>query len=167
MWAYDFVFDACANGQQLKCLAVIDESTREALAIDVAGSTRVIEILAKLISVHGAPKYLRFDNGAEFLSRAILRWLAHQNIETALIDPASPGRTAPTSPSTASFATSACRWSGFASSRCEDRDRKLAQALQRGQAAFQLGQLTPVQFKQQLSTTTRNQVRRKPQVRCL
>ena len=40
VWAYDFVFDACANGQQLKCLTVIDEFTREALAIDVAGSIR-------------------------------------------------------------------------------------------------------------------------------
>lgn len=46
-WAYDFVFDACANGQQLKCLTVIDEFTQEALAIDVAGSLRsgrVIEV---------------------------------------------------------------------------------------------------------------------------
>lgn len=93
MWAYDFVFDACANGQQLKCLTVIDEFTREALAIDVAGSirsNRVIEVLAKLISIHGAPKYLRSDNGSEFLSRAILRWLAQQKIETALIDPGKP-----------------------------------------------------------------------------
>lgn len=40
VWAYDFVFDACANGQQLKCLTVIDEFTRECLAIDVAGSIR-------------------------------------------------------------------------------------------------------------------------------
>jgi putative transposase len=93
MGAYDFVFDACANGQQLKCLTVIDEFTREALAIDVAGSirsNRVIEVLAKLISVHGAPSYLRSDNGSEFLSRAILRWLAHEKIETALIDPGKP-----------------------------------------------------------------------------
>ena len=66
LWAYDFVFDACANGQQLKCLTVIDEYTRECLAIDVAGSIRsgrVIETLAKLVSVHGAPRYLRSDNG--------------------------------------------------------------------------------------------------------
>ena len=64
VWAYDFVFDACANGQQLKCLTVIDEFTRECLAIDVAGSIRsgrVIEVLSKLVSVHGAPKYLRSD----------------------------------------------------------------------------------------------------------
>jgi putative transposase len=65
VWAYDFVFDACANGQQIKCLTVIDEYTRECLAIDVGGSIRsgrVIEVLAKLVSVHGAPRYLRSDN---------------------------------------------------------------------------------------------------------
>jgi putative transposase len=58
VWAYDFAFDACANGQQLKCLTVIDEFTRECVAIDVAGSIRskrVIEVLARLISAHGAP----------------------------------------------------------------------------------------------------------------
>lgn len=63
--AYDFVFDACANGQSLKCLTVIDEYTHECLALDVAGSIRshrVIEVLARLVSVHGAPRYLRSDN---------------------------------------------------------------------------------------------------------
>src|SRR5690606_6360072 len=65
VWAYAFVFDACANGQQLKCLVVTDEWTHEALAIDVQGSIRsrrVIEVLAKLVSEHGAPRYLRSDN---------------------------------------------------------------------------------------------------------
>src|ERR1700757_3570200 len=84
VWAYDFVFDACANGQQLKCLTVIDEYTRECLALDVAGSIRsgrVIEVLSKLVSVHGAPKYLRSDNGPEFVSRAVLRWLSESNID--------------------------------------------------------------------------------------
>jgi putative transposase len=93
VWAYDFVFDACANGQQLKCLTVIDEFTRQCLAIDVAGSirsARVIEVLARLISEHGAPRYLRSDNGPEFVSYAILEWLASEHIETALIDPGKP-----------------------------------------------------------------------------
>ena len=93
VWAYDFVFDACANGQQLKVLTVVDEWTREALAIDVAGSIRsprVIEVLAKPMTVHGAPKYLRSDNGPEFVSTAILRWLAEANVETAHIDPGRP-----------------------------------------------------------------------------
>jgi len=93
VWAYDFVFDACANGQQLKCLTLIDEFTRECLAIDVAGSirsSRVIETLNRLISTRGAPRYLRSDNGPEFVSKAILEWLDSENIETALIDPGKP-----------------------------------------------------------------------------
>jgi putative transposase len=93
VWAYDFVFDTCANGQQLKCLTVVDEWTREALAIDVAGSIRsgrVIEVLAKLISIHGTPRYLRSDNGPEFVSAAILRWLTEAHIETAHIAPGKP-----------------------------------------------------------------------------
>jgi putative transposase len=93
VWAYDFVFDACANGQQLKCLTVIDEWTRECLAIDVQGSIRskrVIEVLSRLLSLHGAPVYLRSDNGPEFVSHAVLKWLQHSGIATALIDPGKP-----------------------------------------------------------------------------
>lgn len=93
VWAYDFVFDACANGQQLKCLTVVDEFSRECLAIDVAGSIRsgrVIEVLAKLVSVHGSPQHLRSDNGPEFVSRAVLKWLLQANIDTAHIDPGKP-----------------------------------------------------------------------------
>jgi putative transposase len=93
VWAYDFVFDACANGQQLKCLTVVDEYTRESLAIDVAGSirsTRVIEVLSKLISVRGAPRVLRSDNGPEFVSCALLRWATQQGLDMALIDPGKP-----------------------------------------------------------------------------
>jgi len=91
------VFDACANSQQLKCLTVIDEFTRERLAIDVAGSIRsgrVIEVLARLISQHGAPRSLRSDNGPEFVSQAILEWLAKEKIETAHIDPGKPSQNA-------------------------------------------------------------------------
>lgn len=93
VWAYDFVFEACANGQQLKCLTVIDEHTRECLAIDVAGSIRsgrVIEVLSKLVSQHGAPRHLRSDNGPEFVSKALLSWLVKAKIDTALSDPGKP-----------------------------------------------------------------------------
>jgi putative transposase len=93
VWAYDFVFDTCADGRTLKCLTVIDEFTRECLAIDVAGSIRsgrVIEVLARLVSVHGAPQHLRSDNGPEFVATAILRWLQTAQIETAFIDPGKP-----------------------------------------------------------------------------
>ena len=97
VWAYDFVFDAGASGQQIKCLTVIDEFTRECLAIDVAGSirsARVIEVLTRLISAHGAPRFLRSYNGPEFVSHAILTWLADSGIETAHIDPGKPWQNA-------------------------------------------------------------------------
>jgi putative transposase len=87
------VFDGCANGHQLKCLTVIDEFTRECLAIDVAGSIRsgrVIEVLSQLVSVRGAPRHLRSDNGPKFVSKAVLQWLIQSGIETALIDPGKP-----------------------------------------------------------------------------
>jgi len=77
----------------VKCLTVVDEYTRESLAIDVAGSirsARVIEVLSKLISLRGAPRYLRSDNGPEFVSRALLKWVTEQAIELALIDPGKP-----------------------------------------------------------------------------
>jgi putative transposase len=97
VWAYDFVFDTCANGQTLKCLTIVDEWTRECLAIDVAGgirSGRVIEVLAPLVSLHGSPRFLRSDNGPEFVAAAILRWLADAAIDTALIDPGKPWQNA-------------------------------------------------------------------------
>jgi putative transposase len=97
VWAYDFVCDRCANGQQLKCLTVVDEWTRQCLAIEVAGSIRsqqVIGVMARLVSIHGAPRHLRSDNGPEFVSRAILRWLGSSDIDTALIDPGKPWQNA-------------------------------------------------------------------------
>lgn len=69
------------------------EYTRECLAIDVAGSVRsgrVIEVLSQLISLHGAPRYLRSDNGPEFVSRAILKWAAQNGMNMALSDPGKP-----------------------------------------------------------------------------
>jgi putative transposase len=95
VWAYDFVYDACANGQQLKCLTVIDEYTRECLAIDVAGSIRsgrVIEVLSRLASERGAPLHLRSDNGPEFVSKSLLRGATDESLGIALIDPGKPGQ---------------------------------------------------------------------------
>lgn len=97
VWAYDFVFDACANGQKLKCLTVVDEYTRECLAIDVRGSirgTRVVEVLSKLASIRGTPKVLRSDNGPEFVSLAVLGWLERNGIDTAFIAPGKPWQNA-------------------------------------------------------------------------
>ena len=93
VWAIDFVFDACADGRQIKCLTIIDEWTRESLAIDVAGSIRskrVVDVLAQLVSARGAPRYIRSNNGPEFVSKALLRWTKDERIDTAFIDPGKP-----------------------------------------------------------------------------
>ena len=93
VWSYDFVFDHCANGQQLKCLTVADEFTKEGLAIEVDGrirSPRVIDVLSRLVSQRGAPAFLRSNNGPEFVSKALLSWIVAQGIGTALIEPGKP-----------------------------------------------------------------------------
>jgi putative transposase len=113
VWSYDFVFDWCANGQQLKCLTVTDEWTKEGLAIEVDGrirSGRVIEVLSQLVSERGAPLYLRSDNGPEFVSRALLTWIVDQGIATALIDPGKPWQNGSTESFNGKFRDLSLEW---------------------------------------------------------
>jgi putative transposase len=93
VWALDFVHDRCANGQKLKLLTIIDEYTRYCLAIEVGArmqSRHVIDVLGRLMSVHGVPEHLRSDNGPEFIAKAIKRWLRETAVATAYIDPGKP-----------------------------------------------------------------------------
>ena len=74
-------------------LTVADEFTKEGLAIDVDGrirSGRVIEVLSRLVSARGAPRFVRSDNGPEFRVKALLSWIVTQGIGTALIEPGKP-----------------------------------------------------------------------------
>ena len=155
VWAYDFVFDACANGQQLKCLTVIDEYTRECLAIDVAGSirsARVIEVLARLVSVHGAPKYLRSDNGPEFVSTAVLKWLNGAHIDTAHIDPGKPWQNGSNESFNGKFRDECLSMQWF-KNRLDAK--VMIEEFRRGYNEVRphssLGQLTPLEFKRKLS----------------
>ena len=93
VWAYDFSFDRCASGQTLKSLSVVDEWTRECLAIEVATSLtaeRVIEVLERLFAQYGAPQVLRSDNGPEFIARALKIWALFHHSDTATIEPGKP-----------------------------------------------------------------------------
>ena len=93
VWAYDFVEDQDVQGHILRMLTVMDEFTREGLAIDVDTSTsaeRVIGVLGQLVAGHGAPAYLRSDNGAEFVAVVVQAWLARRQIQTLYIDPGCP-----------------------------------------------------------------------------
>src|SRR5512137_2044421 len=155
VWAYDFVFDACANGQQIKCLTVVDEFTHECLAIDVAGSIRsrrVIDVVARLISVHGAPAYLRSDSGPEFVSHAILKWLTENQIDTALIDPGKPWQNGTNESFNGKFRDECLSLEWFRSRReaaiLIEAWRKHYNAVRPHQS---LAYLTPLEFKQQHS----------------
>jgi putative transposase len=93
VWTYDFVHDACLTGAKLKLLPVVDEFTRECLAIEVATAlptVRVIGVLDRLFAAHGAPAYLRSDNGPEFVAHEIQGWLALHQAATLYIDPGCP-----------------------------------------------------------------------------
>jgi putative transposase len=92
-WCWDFVFDRTTSGSALKWLSIIDESTRECLALKVARgitSEDVIDTLAELFAMRGVPKHLRSDNGPEFIAAAIQRWTQQLGIETLYIAPGSP-----------------------------------------------------------------------------
>jgi putative transposase len=93
VWAWDFVFDHTTSGSTLKWLSIVDEYTRECLALKVDRSITsedVIDTLAELFAMRGVPRAIRSDNGPEFIARAIQRWLAQVEVQTLYIEPGSP-----------------------------------------------------------------------------
>jgi putative transposase len=93
IWACDFVEDALSDGTPLRILTVMDEFTREGMALNVAltpSAERVIGALTALVAQHGAPAHLRSDNGAEFVALAVQTWLAQCGVQTLYIEPGKP-----------------------------------------------------------------------------
>jgi len=93
VWSYDFVADRTKDGRPLKILTLIDEYSRECLAIKVARSIRsqdVLECLAELFVHRGTPDHIRSDNGPEFTARAVRGWLGRVDVKTLFIEPGSP-----------------------------------------------------------------------------
>ena len=93
VWSYDFVMDRTHNGRAIRMLNIIDEFTRECLAIEVdrkLNSANVIEVLSRLFVERGTPQYLRSDNGPEFIARRVRFWLKRQGVDTLFIEPGSP-----------------------------------------------------------------------------
>jgi transposase InsO family protein len=93
VWAFDFIFDRTSNGRSLKWLSIVDEYTRECLALEVKrsmSSAEVIEVLSELMLIRGVPRHIRCDNGPEFIARALRNWLQLAGVETMYIEPGSP-----------------------------------------------------------------------------
>jgi transposase InsO family protein len=93
VWAYDFVEDRTREGRKFRMLCVVDEFTREALAIRVGRrltSSDVIDVLADLFLAHGTPTHIRSDQGPEFIAEAVKAWITGVGARTAYIEKASP-----------------------------------------------------------------------------
>jgi len=93
VWAWDFIKDRTADGRPLKWLSVVDEYTRECLALEVGRSmtaARVVQIVAELFRTRGAPLHIRSDNGPEFIALALRSWLSAASVETLYVEPGSP-----------------------------------------------------------------------------
>jgi putative transposase len=93
VWAWDFMFDRTINGGSLKWFSIVDEYTRECLALEVGrtmNSVNVIDGLIELAQLRGMPRHLRSDNGPEFIASAIRSWLEGAKVQTLYIEPGSP-----------------------------------------------------------------------------
>ncbi|CCF21882.1 Integrase, catalytic region (fragment) [Pseudorhizobium banfieldiae] len=92
VWSYDFVEGRTHNGSKCRMLNIIDEFTRECLAIRIdrkLNSTDVIDVLSDLFILRGVPSHIRSDNGPEFIAKAAREWLAAVGAMTAFIEPGS------------------------------------------------------------------------------
>ncbi len=93
VWALDFQFDETADERRLKLLNIVDEHTREALAMRVGRSCdadQVVAVIETLVAVRGAPGHLRMDNGPELVAWALREWCRLAGTATAYIEPGSP-----------------------------------------------------------------------------
>ena len=93
VWSYDFVHDRLATQRTIRLLCVLDEHTRECLAIEVARSLTsrdVILTLTRLMRLYGKPQFIRSDQGEEFTAAAVMRWLRDQQVGPHFIPPGKP-----------------------------------------------------------------------------
>lgn len=93
VWSYDFVSERTKNGRAIKMLTVIDEHSRECLAIEVRrklNSKHVIEVLGNLFLERGTPEFIRSDNGPEFIAKELKKWIIKLGVQPLYIEPGSP-----------------------------------------------------------------------------
>lgn len=93
VWTYDFVKDAALNGDEIRCLTVVDEFTKESYAVEVEGrfsARKVQKTLSRLFQIHGRPAFIRSDNGGEFIAQSLKDWLLACGPQTFYIAPGSP-----------------------------------------------------------------------------
>ena len=155
VWSADFVFDRTAEGRVLKCLTIVDDATREAVAIVPAralGGLPVTRVLDQLAASRGLPQVLRTDNGPEFCGRAMLTWAHERGLTLRLIQPGKPNQNAYIESFNGRFRDECLNEHWFTSVahaqavieawRCEYNDERPKEAL---------GGLTPTAYARQLT----------------
>lgn len=93
VWTWDFIHDSTVKGGSFRVLSIVDEYTREVLALYPArniGSGKVLEVMSDLIDQHGSPGHIRSDNGPEFVAKLLQQWLAEEEIKTLYIEAGCP-----------------------------------------------------------------------------
>ena len=93
VWCWDFVHDRDEKGRPLRWLSIEDEFTREGLALEVERSFKasgVIDVLAELLLIRGVPRYVRSDNGPEFIAQVLRQFLGRAGVNTLYIEPGAP-----------------------------------------------------------------------------
>jgi len=93
VWSYDFVMDRTHNGRPIKIMTVIDEYSRECLALAVdrkIKSDDVLDCISNLFLIYGTPEHIRSDNGPEFTAKVVREWLKRIGVKTLFIGPGSP-----------------------------------------------------------------------------
>jgi len=161
VWTWDFVHDTTMRGGKLRMLTVLDEYTRQSRCIHVdrrINARKVRSIIARLIAEHGAPEYIRSDNGSEFIEKQLRAWLASRSIKTLYIEPGSPWQNGYIESFHARLREECLNREQFytlteARVVIEDWRWKYNHLRPHGS----LGYISPIEFEQQIETQTSNQ----------
>jgi len=157
-WSMDFVSDGLADGRRVRCLTIVDDCTRECLAIEVDTSLtgkRVVAVLERLIEQRSAPQSITVDHGPEFEGQTLDAWAYQHDIRLAFIRPGKPVENAYIESFNGKFRDECLSMEWFRNRI----DAKIVIEHFRRQynevrPHSSLGQLTPVEFKQRLNSTT-------------
>ena len=154
MWALDFQHDQTADGRALRILNIVDEYTREALAMHVARSITaddVVTVLERLGAKRGAPAYLRCDNGTELTAHALMDWCRFTKASTSYIDPGSPWQNAFVESFNGRVRDELLERRGvLLPGRSPRRDRRLARGLQHPATTLRAGDAHPSRVRRRL-----------------
>jgi len=159
VWSYDFVWDQTEQGRQLKWLPIVDEHTRECLALEVEYSIparRVIDILERVVEERGAPEFIRSDNGPEFIARAVKAWIEKKGMKTIYIEPGAPWENPYSESFNSRFRDEFLNLEAFASKlEAKVLGREHREKYNHSRPHSSLGDLTPAEFAARCLTPLR------------